>query len=141
MYTFTDKGGRSISLRPEGTASVVRCYVEKHLHTLPAPQKYYYSGPMFRYERPQSGRFRQFYQIGAEAFGDPAPKMDAEIISMLHNGLAELDLGDLTFNVNSIGCQECRPVYKEALHSSAATAEAISIRSWQSSNRSVFRSL
>ncbi|MEJ2697701.1 MAG: HisS family protein [Candidatus Sulfobium sp.] len=84
MYTFSDKGGRSVSLRPEGTASVVRSYVENHLFNLPPPQKYYYSGQMFRYERPQSGRFRQFYQIGVEAFGSAQPVMDAEILSMLH---------------------------------------------------------
>ncbi len=115
MYTFTDKGDRSISLRPEGTASVVRCYVEKNLHTLPSPQKFYYTGPMFRYERPQSGRFRQFYQIGVEAFGDPSPRMDAEVISMLRRCLERLGLKGVTFNVNSIGCAECRPAYREQL--------------------------
>jgi histidyl-tRNA synthetase len=115
MYTFTDKGDRSISLRPEGTASVVRCYVENNLHTLPSPQKFYYAGPMFRYERPQSGRFRQFYQIGVEAFGDPNPRMDAEVISMLRHCLVRLGLKEVTFNVNSIGCPECRPVYREKL--------------------------
>ena len=115
MYTFTDKGDRSISLRPEGTASVVRCYVENNLHTLPSPQKFYYAGPMFRYERPQAGRFRQFYQIGVEAFGDPNPRMDAEVISMLRQCLVRLGLKEVTFNVNSIGCPECRPVYREKL--------------------------
>ena len=115
MYTFTDKGNRSISLRPEGTASVVRSYVEKNLHTLPSPQKFYYSGPMFRYERPQSGRFRQFYQIGVEAFGDQGPAIDAEVISMLRHCLEGIGLKEITFNVNSIGCPECRPVYKEKL--------------------------
>ena len=115
MYTFTDKGDRSISLRPEGTASVVRCYVEKNLHTMPSPQKFYYAGPMFRYERPQSGRFRQFYQIGVEAFGDPGPRMDAEVISMLRHCLERLGLQEITFNVNSIGCPECRPAYREKL--------------------------
>jgi histidyl-tRNA synthetase len=115
MYTFRDKGDRSISLRPEGTASVVRCYVEKNLHTMPSPQKFYYAGPMFRYERPQSGRFRQFYQIGVEAFGDPNPRMDAEVISMLRHCLQRLGLKEITFNVNSIGCPECRPAYREKL--------------------------
>ncbi len=115
MYTFTDKGDRSISLRPEGTASVVRCYVEKNLHTLPSPQKFYYAGPMFRYERPQSGRFRQFYQIGVEAFGDAGPRIDAEVISMLRHCLLRIGLKDITFNVNSIGCPECRPAYREKL--------------------------
>lgn len=115
MYTFTDKGGRSISLRPEGTASVVRCYVEHHLYNLPAPQKYYYSGPMFRYERPQSGRFRQFNQIGAEAFGSSNPSVDAEMLSMLRHFLLKLGLGGLNFQINSIGCHKCRPSYRDAL--------------------------
>ncbi len=115
MYTFSDKAGRSVSLRPEGTASVVRCYVENHLYNLPSPQKYYYAGPMFRYERPQSGRFRQFYQTGVEAFGSAKPETDAELISMLRHFLTRLGLPSLNFQVNSIGCEECRPVYKEAL--------------------------
>ncbi len=115
MYTFDDKGGRSVSLRPEGTASVVRCYVENHLYTLPSPQKYYYSGPMFRYERPQSGRFRQFYQMGVEAFGSAKPEMDAEILSMLRHFLTRVGLPSLSVQVNSIGCENCRPAYKEIL--------------------------
>jgi histidyl-tRNA synthetase len=115
MYTFNDKAGRSISLRPEGTASVVRCYVENHLYNLPSPQKYYYSGPMFRYERPQSGRFRQFYQTGVEAFGSGKAEMDAEILSMLRHFLVRLGLSSLSVQVNSIGCEKCRPTYKEVL--------------------------
>jgi histidyl-tRNA synthetase len=115
MYTFEDKGGRSITLRPEGTASVVRCYTENHLYTLPSPQKFYYTGPMFRYERPQSGRFRQFYQIGVEAFGSSKPEMDAEVISMLNRLLRGIGLESPHFQVNSIGCEKCRPVFKEAL--------------------------
>ncbi len=115
MYTFNDKAGRSISLRPEGTASVVRCYVENHLHTLPAPQKYFYSGPMFRYERPQSGRFRQFFQIGVEAFGSARAEMDAEVLSMLRHFLERLGLQTLLFQINSIGDKQCRPGYREAL--------------------------
>ncbi len=115
MYTFTDKGGRSVTMRPEGTAPVVRCFVEKNLHTLPSPQKFYYMGQMYRYERPQKGRFRQFYQIGAEAFGVAAPAMDAEIIMMLANLLEAAGLSGLNFELNSIGCAECRPVYRQAL--------------------------
>ncbi len=115
MYTFNDKAGRLITLRPEGTASVVRCYIEHHLYNLPTPQKFFYSGPMFRYERPQAGRFRQFYQIGAEAFGIADPKIDAEILSMLKVFLEKLDLSDLTFELNSIGCGKCRPDYRKAL--------------------------
>jgi histidyl-tRNA synthetase len=115
MYTFTDKGNRSVTLRPEGTAPAVRCYVEQSLYTLPAPQKFFYAGPMFRYERPQKGRFRQFYQIGAEAFGAAQPAMDAEMISMLRDLLQTIGLKELTFEINSIGCDVCRPGYREAL--------------------------
>ncbi len=115
MYTFTDKGGRSVSLRPEGTASVVRSFVENNLHGLPAPQKFFYTGPMFRYERPQSGRFRQFYQIGAEAFSDAHPRLDAEIIAMLLQFLRAIGLAGLSVQLNSIGCEECRPGYRQVL--------------------------
>ncbi|MFZ3122731.1 MAG: histidine--tRNA ligase [Thermodesulfovibrionales bacterium] len=115
MYTFPDRANRSITLRPEGTASVVRSYIENHLYNLPSPQKFFYSGPMFRYERPQKGRFRQFYQIGVEAFGAAEPKLDAEIISMLKLFLEKLQLKGLQFEVNSIGCEKCRPDYKKVL--------------------------
>lgn len=115
MYTFKDKGGRSVTLRPEGTAPFVRAYVEHHLYNNPAPQKFYYTGPMFRYERPQAHRYRQFYQIGAEAMGADDPKLDAEIISMLSKILESIGLKGLNFEVTSIGCKECRPGYKDAL--------------------------
>lgn len=115
MYTFPDKAGRSITLRPEGTAPVVRAYVENHLYNLPSPQKFYYSGPMFRYERPQKGRFRQFYQIGVEAFGSASPEMDGEILSMLKALLERLGIRGANFEINSIGCEKCRPPYKRAL--------------------------
>lgn len=115
MYTFQDKGNRSITLRPEGTASFVRAYVEHHLYNNPAPQKYYYIGPMFRYERPQAFRYRQFYQIGAEAMGVEDPRLDAEIISMLSSMLGSIGLEGLNFEVTSIGCKKCRPDYKTAL--------------------------
>jgi histidyl-tRNA synthetase len=115
MYTFADKAGRSITMRPEGTAPAVRCYVEHHLYNLPSPQKFFYSGPMFRYERPQKGRFRQFYQIGAEAFGISQPSIDAEIIAMLKNLFEALGLEGVNFEINSIGCEKCRPDYKNAL--------------------------
>ena len=115
MYTFNDKADRRITLRPEGTAPVVRSYVENHLYNLPSPQKFFYSGPMFRYERPQAGRFRQFYQIGAEAFGVSDPRIDAEMLSMLKLFFERLGLKDLNFQVNSIGCEKCRPGYKKAL--------------------------
>ena len=115
MYTFPDKAGRSITLRPEGTASVVRAYVEHHLYNLPSPQKFFYSGPMFRYERPQKGRFRQFHQIGVEAFGVASPLLDAEVIGMLKVLLERLGLKGVNFEVNSIGCEKCRPGYRNAL--------------------------
>lgn len=115
MYTFSDKADRSITLRPEGTAPLVRCYIQNRLYNLPSPQKFYYSGPMFRYERPQKGRFRQFYQIGVEALGTPDPKLDAEILLMLRVFLERLGLENLTYEVNSIGCEKCRPDYRKAL--------------------------
>jgi histidyl-tRNA synthetase len=115
MYTFKDKGGRSVTLRPEGTASFVRAYVQHHLYNNPAPQKFYYTGPMFRYERPQAFRYRQFYQIGAEAMGIEDPKLDTEIISMLSRLLSAIGLEGLNFQVTSIGCKKCRPAYREAL--------------------------
>lgn len=115
MYTFTDKGDRSVTLRPEGTAPVARAYVEDHLNTLPPPQKFYYYGPMFRYERPQKGRQRQFYQIGVEAFADAGPKIDAEVITMLFQYLKNLGLKGLALELNSIGDEKCRPAYKEKL--------------------------
>ncbi len=115
MYTFNDKGNRSITLRPEGTASFVRAYVQHHLYNEPAPQKYYYMGPMFRYERPQANRYRQFYQIGAEAMGIEDPALDAEIVSMLSSILSTIGLEGLNFEVTSIGCSNCRPNYQKAL--------------------------
>ncbi len=115
MYTFNDRAGRRITLRPEGTAPVVRCYIENHLYNLPSPQKFFYSGPMFRYERPQAGRFRQFYQIGAEAFGISEPVIDAEILSLLKLFFEKLGLKELNFEINSIGCDVCRPDFRKAL--------------------------
>lgn len=115
MYTFQDKGGRSVTLRPEGTAPFVRAYVEHHLYNNPSPQKFYYMGPMFRYERPQAFRYRQFYQIGAEAMGVEDPKLDAEIISMLAKILESIGLEGLIFEITSVGCKNCRPDYRKAL--------------------------
>ncbi len=115
MYTFKDKGDRSLSLRPEGTASVVRAFVQNGMHTLPSPLKLYYSGPMFRYERPQKGRQRQFHQIGVEAFGISEPKLDAEVIAMLMELLKRVGLGGLSCEINSLGCSKCRPAFREAL--------------------------
>jgi histidyl-tRNA synthetase len=105
-----------ISLRPEATASVVRAYIEHGMHTLPGDVKLYYIGPMFRRERPQKGRYRQFYQIGAEVLGQSdAPAVDAEVIEMLMDYFARLNLEGATLFVNSIGCTDCRPKYVETL--------------------------
>jgi len=115
MYTFQDKGGRSVTLRPEGTAPFVRAYVQHHLYTNPPPQKFYYIGPMFRYERPQAYRYRQFHQIGAEAMGIDDPRLDAEVISMLYEMLKKIGLEGLNFEITSIGCEKCRPLFRDAL--------------------------
>lgn len=115
MYTFTDRGGEQLTLRPEGTASVVRSYVEHKMYTPPGLVKLYYIGPMFRYERPQAGRFRQFYQIGVEAMGSPNPMIDAETITMVMEFFHNLGLENLDLQINTLGCPECRPQYKEIL--------------------------
>ncbi|EGL81642.1 Histidyl-tRNA synthetase [Caldalkalibacillus thermarum TA2.A1] len=116
MYTFIDKGDRSITLRPEGTAAVVRAYVEHKLYADPKqPVKLYYIGPMFRYERPQAGRMRQFTQFGIEAIGSKDPLLDAEVIAMAMQFYAELGLTGLRLELNSVGCQNCRPKHREAL--------------------------
>ncbi|MBE9528738.1 MAG: histidine--tRNA ligase, partial [Proteobacteria bacterium] len=114
MYTFPDRRGDSMTLRPEGTASVVRAYIERKLYTAPVA-KLCYSGPMFRYERPQKGRYRQFYQIGAEVLGDPSPGADAETLEMLMRYFADLGVKGAELKINSLGCPECRPAYKERL--------------------------
>lgn len=115
MYTFNDKGNESITLRPEGTASIVRAYVEHQLYNPPSEVKFYYLGPMFRYERPQSGRFRQFYQIGIEAFGSEDPSIDAEVIFVLTEFFKRIGIKNLELNLNSIGCPDCRPDYRDKL--------------------------
>lgn len=115
MYTFDDKGGRSMTLRPEGTASVVRACIEHNLIGQGRVAKYYYWGPMFRYERPQSGRMREFYQIGLEALGSDDPALDAEVITLLARYYEELGLVDLEVLINSMGCPDDRPAYIEAL--------------------------
>jgi histidyl-tRNA synthetase len=112
MYTFVDRDSESITLRPEATASAVRAYIEHGMQTLPGNVKLYYMGPMFRRERPQKGRYRQFYQIGAEVLGpSDAPGIDAEVIEMLLAFFGKLGLQGATLLVNSIGCKECRPRY------------------------------
>jgi len=115
MYTFQDRGGDSITLRPEGTASVVRAYVEHKMYNPPSVLKMFYIGPMFRYERPQAGRLRQFNQIGVEAMGSPSPIVDVEVMTMLMEFFKELGLTDIKLQINSLGSQECRPQYRELL--------------------------
>ena len=115
MYTFLDRGKRSITLRPENTASAVRAYVEHKLYAEPAPVKLFYMGPMFRYDRPQAGRQRQFHQFGVEALGVQGPKIDAEIILLAVHILQKLGLQDLQLKINSVGCPNCRPVYRKKL--------------------------
>jgi len=112
MYSFEDRDSTSISLRPEATASVVRAYLEHGMHTRPGLTKLYYIGPMFRRERPQKGRFRQFYQIGAEVLGgSDAPAIDAEVIELVMVFIEKCGLKGCALTVNSIGCPECRPKY------------------------------
>jgi histidyl-tRNA synthetase len=117
MYTFQDRGGDSITLRPEGTASVVRAYIQHKMHALPSVSKMFYIGPMFRYERPQAGRLRQFYQIGVESMGSPSPAVDVEVMTMLIAFFRELGLKDSRLQINSLGNQNCRPQYREILKS------------------------
>jgi len=115
MYTFTDKGGSSLTLRPEGTASVVRALIEHKLYALDSINKLYYMGPMFRHERPQKGRYRQFHQIGAEVIGAADPLIDAQVLLMLSRLFQELGLTEPRLQINSLGCHVCRPAYREAL--------------------------
>lgn len=115
MYTFQDKGDRSMTLRPEMTASVCRAYVENKLYGQPQPVKLYYIGPMFRYERPQSGRFRQFHQFGVEVLGADQAVVDAEVISLVWNLYQRLGLNGLEVHVNSVGCPTCRAKHRKQL--------------------------
>ncbi len=124
MYTFTDRGERSLTLRPEATASVVRAYIEGARHTLEPISKYFTYGPMFRYERPQKGRMRQFHQINCECLGAEEPHADAEVIIMLMQFLTRLGIKNLSVSLNSLGCKECRPAYREALHAFLQTLDA-----------------
>ncbi|MCM3042187.1 histidine--tRNA ligase [Paenibacillus motobuensis] len=115
MYTFTDKGDRSMTLRPEGTAGVVRAYVENKLYGEPDVSKLYYIGPMFRYERPQAGRQRQFHQFGIEAFGATDPAIDAEVVALGYQFCRELGLQDVKVEINSVGNAESRAAYRQTL--------------------------
>ncbi len=115
MYTFTDRSGNSLTLRPEATASMARAYLEHQLYTFDPVAKLYCMGPMFRYERPQKGRYRQFYQIDVEVFGVDNPMVDAEVILMLIHFLKRVGLEKLELQINTLGCRPCRVRYKEAL--------------------------
>jgi histidyl-tRNA synthetase len=115
MFTFEDRGGRSVTLRPEGTASICRAYVEHGMHKLAQPVKLWYIGPYFRYEAPQAGRYRQFTQIGAEAMGSDSPLVDAEIIGILGDLLAELGVPAVSLRLGSLGSPEARTDYREEL--------------------------
>jgi histidyl-tRNA synthetase len=115
MYTFLDKGGRSLTLRPEGTAGIARAVVENKLYAEQLPLKLYYIGPMFRYERPAAGRVRQHHQFGIELVGSDAAAADLEVMSLAMRFFEEIGGRDLTLVVNSVGCAECRPRYREAL--------------------------
>lgn len=115
MYVFEDRGGGQLALRPEGTASVCRAYLEHGMASRPQPVRLYYFGPMFRYDRPQAGRYRQLWQLGAECIGDPSPAADAEVIELQHAIFGELGLDNLVLRINSIGTAETRRGYVERL--------------------------
>ncbi len=115
MYTFKDKNGDLLSLRPEGTAPVVRAFIENNFFNKPESHKYYYYGPMFRRERPQKGRLRQFHQIGVELFGNDNPLTDAHVIYILSEFLNKLKMENIVIEINSVGCEKCRPDFEQEL--------------------------
>jgi histidyl-tRNA synthetase len=115
MYTFTDRGGRSLTLRPENTASVIRAYLENGMHRWGGVQRLWYMGPMFRYDRPQAGRYRQFHQVGAEAIGSDNPALDAEVIQLVAGVLGELGFDGVDVRVNSVGAEKSRARYRAVL--------------------------
>ncbi len=123
MYTFTDRSGDLLTMRPEATAAVVRAYLQHKIYAQDPVQKYYTIGPMFRRERPQKGRYRQFYQINAEIFGVGSPYADVQLIVMLVELLDRLGVGDARPHVNSLGCPECRPAFRQALLDFLASRE------------------
>jgi len=115
MYSFKTRGGDYLTLRPEGTAPIVRAYIEQGMQNLPQPVKLWYFGPYFRYEKPQAGRYRQFWQFGFEVLGEKSPVVDVQIIQIFYNILRELKLKNLIIEINSIGDSQCRPYYKKLL--------------------------
>ena len=124
MYTFSDRDGTSLTLRPEGTAGTVRVFIEHNRAADPLPQKYFYLGPMFRHERPQAGRLRQFHQFGVESFGTSDPRADIEVIALLWRLLSDLALPDLTLEINSLGSSGDRAAYKPILRSFLSQQES-----------------
>lgn len=115
MYTFEDLGHRSITLKPEGTSPAVRAFIESRDYAEMQPTKYYYNTPCFRYERPQAGRLREFHQFGVESFGTSDMMADAEVIALASDFLTKVGIEDIELRINSVGCRECRPVYRKAL--------------------------
>lgn len=115
MYTFEDLGHRSITLKPEGTSPAVRAFIESHDYAEMQPTKYYYDTPCFRYERPQAGRLREFHQFGVENFGTPDMMADAEVIALASDFIKKIGIEDVELRINSVGCRECRPLYRKAL--------------------------
>src|SRR6266513_2195271 len=115
MFTFSDRGGRSLTLRPEGTAPIVRAYFDAGMQLQPQPVRLYYMGPYFRSERPQAGRFHEFHQFGIETIGDASPLLDVETIELGWNWFAALEIGGVSLHLNSIGDEVCRPAYRELL--------------------------
>jgi histidyl-tRNA synthetase len=115
MYKFKTKGGDDVTLRPEGTPGVIRAYIQHGMRTLPKPVKLHYIGPMYRYDRPQEGRYREFYQFGFEAIGEQDPILDAQVIQMAMRIYSLLGFKKISLQINSIGCKECRPDYNKLL--------------------------
>jgi len=115
MYTFDDKGGRSITLRPEGTAGAARAFIEHGMHNETMPLKFYYIGPIFRYENPQAGRYRQHFQFGVEVFGSAEPAAEAEVMAIGHALLTRLGVKDVVLHLNSLGCEDCHENYRKML--------------------------
>lgn len=124
MYTFDDRAGRSLTLRPEATAPICRAYVEHGMHRLPQPVKVYTVGPMYRYSAPQRGRYREHWQLSVEALGSAHPSLDAELIQLYRSLLGRLGVGEFRLELNSIGCRDCRPTYLERLRGWLAANEA-----------------
>ena len=128
MYSFTTRGNDALTLRPEGTAPTVRAVIEHSLLGAGGVLKLYYLGPIFRYEAPQKGRYRQFHQVGVEAFGSAGPEIDAEILAFASEFLREIGIRDAVLELNSVGCPECRPRYRDALRNALAGARSRAVR-------------